>query len=82
MIVELLSRGCNNTEMYGVMGENLMRVIDKVDKVKEQMTDQIPSTAIWEKRTDLPARWGWPEQAYLPYDVREIVNVKLKLDEL
>jgi membrane dipeptidase len=64
------------------MGENLLRVMDEVDKVKEQMKDQLPSSAIWEKRTDLPANWGGPEQAYLPYEVRDIVNARVKHDEL
>lgn len=64
------------------MGENLMRVMDQVDVVKEQMKDELPSTAIWEKRKDLPANWGGPEQAYLPYEVREVVNSRPKHDEL
>lgn len=81
-IVELLSRGWNDTEIYGVMGENLMTVMDKVDRVKEDLASELPSTAIWEKRTDLPADWGGPEQAYLPYEVREVVNKRVKHDEL
>ncbi|KAE8445984.1 hypothetical protein EG329_012623 [Mollisiaceae sp. DMI_Dod_QoI] len=82
LIVELLSRGWNDTEIYGVMGENLMRVMDQVDRVKEQLKDDVPSTAIWEKRADLPANWGGPEQAYLPYEVRDLVNKRPKHDEL
>ena len=80
--MELLSRGWNDTEIYGVMGENLMRVMDKVDEVKEQLRDEFPSTAVWDKRTDLPADWGGPEQAYLPYEVRDLVNSRPKHDEL
>jgi len=64
------------------MGENLMRVMDQVDRVKEQMKDKLPSSAIWEKRTDLPANWGGPGQAYLPLEVRDVVNSRLKHDEL
>lgn len=64
------------------MGENLMRVMDEVDKVKEQMQDQLPSSPIWEKRTDLPADWGGPEQVYLPYELRGILNARAKHDEL
>jgi membrane dipeptidase len=59
-----------------------MRVMDEVDKVKEQLKDEVPSSAIWEKRTDLPADWGGPGQAYLPYEVRDIVNGRVKHDEL
>lgn len=82
LIVELLSRGWNDTEIRNVMGENLMRVMDQVDKVKFEMRDQLPSSAIWEKRTDLPANWGRPEQAYLPLEVRDLVNSRPKHDEL
>lgn len=59
-----------------------MRVMDQVDVVKEQMKNELPSTAIWEKRKDLPANWGGPGQAYLPYEVREVVNNRPKHDEL
>jgi len=81
-IVELLSRGWNDTEIRDVMGENLMRVMDKVDAAKDSMKDLLPSSAIWEKRTDLPANWGGPGQAYLPYEVRDLVNKRVKHDEL
>jgi membrane dipeptidase len=64
------------------MGENLMRVMDQVDEVKEQMKDKLPSSAIWEKRKDLPANWGGPGQAYLPIEVRDLVNSRPKHDEL
>jgi membrane dipeptidase len=64
------------------MGENLMRVMDQVDAIKEQMKDKLPSSAIWERRDDLPARWGGPEQAYLPYDVRDAVAKLAQHDEL
>lgn len=66
------------------MDENLMRVMDAVDAVKENMTDLLPSTAIWEKRTDLPAlSWGGPEQVYLPFEVRDAVAKLIPLhDEL
>ena len=59
-----------------------MRVMDQVDAVKQQMKDELPSTTIWEQRNDLPANWGGPEQAYLPYEVRDLVNERIKHDEL
>jgi membrane dipeptidase len=65
-----------------VMGENLMRVMDQVDEVKERMKDKLPSSAIWERRKDLPAVWGGPGQAYLPIEVRDLVNSRPKHDEL
>jgi membrane dipeptidase len=80
--VELLSRGWNDTEIYGVMGENLMRVMDAVDAIKEHMNDRLPSSAVWESRSDLPADWGGPGQTYLPIDVRDLVNNRRNHDEL
>lgn len=59
-----------------------MRVMDQVDAVKQQSKGELPSTAIWDKRADLPANWGGPEQAYLPYDVKDLVNQRIKHDEL
>jgi membrane dipeptidase len=64
------------------MGENLMRVMDEVDKVKSSMKTRLPSNAIWEKRNDLPANWGGPDLVYLPYDVQEVVKNRPKHDEL
>jgi membrane dipeptidase len=64
------------------MGENLMRVMDQVDAVAAQLKDELPSTAIWEQRTDLPAQWGGPGQAYWPYEVRDHVAAMVKHDEL
>jgi membrane dipeptidase len=59
-----------------------MRVMDEVDRVKERLKDQLPSTAVWHKRSDLPANWGGPEQVYLPYEVQDVVNKRVEHDEL
>lgn len=53
------------------MGGNILRVMDEVDAVRDAMAAELPSTAIWEKRTDLPANWGGPGEAFFPYEVRE-----------
>lgn len=82
-IVELLSRGWTDDEIRNVMGENLMRVMDAVVAVKEELKGELPSSAVYEKRTDLPAKWGGPGDAYLPLEVREVVKkLHMKHDEL
>ncbi|OAG43822.1 hypothetical protein AYO21_02049 [Fonsecaea monophora] len=85
IVAELLSRGWTPEEMKGVMGGNLMRIMDKVDEVSEKMRDQLPSSAIWEKRQDLPAtKWGGGGiQTYWPRDVKEAVErMTVRHDEL
>ena len=94
LVAELLRRGWSYSEVKGVMGENLMRIMDKVDAVAEELGgkggviaggglswdrkggSKEPSTAIWEKRTDLPAtQWGGggETETYWPKDVKEEV---------
>ena len=71
--------------MRGVMGGNLMRIMDKVDAVSESLKDNLPSSAIWEKRQDLPATsWGGGGvQTYWPPDVKAAVDkMYLRHDEL
>jgi len=59
-----------------------MRVMDEVDKVRDSLQAELPSSAIWEKRKDVPKAWGGPGNAYLPLDVQEIVKSRPKHDEL
>ena len=63
-----------------------MRIMDKVDAVSESLKGRRPSSAIWEKRTDLPAtRWGGGGgiDVYWPPDVKETVkNMRIRHDEL
>ena len=70
--------------MRGVLGGNLMRIMDKVDAVAEQMRDRFPSSAIWEARRDLPAtRWGGGGvDVYWPRDVKSAVQGMTVHDEL
>lgn len=65
----MLGRGWTDDELRDLMGGNLMRVMDEVDAVRDSLIDEIPSTAVWEKRTDLPASWGGRNNAYYPPDV-------------
>jgi membrane dipeptidase len=69
-IVEMIERGWTDDEVKDLIGRNVMRVMDEVDAVAESLKDQIPSAAIWEKRQDLPAKWGGEGDAYYPYAVR------------
>ncbi|KAL6245316.1 hypothetical protein RBB50_008091 [Rhinocladiella similis] len=84
LVAELLSRGWTEKETRDVMGRNLMRVMDEVDAVKEELAAEFPSTAIWEKRTDLPAEtWGGLGQAYFPSEVQSVIAEKYtRHDEL
>lgn len=54
----MLMREWSDDEVKDLMGRNLMRVMDEVDAVAAELQGQTPSTAIWEKRKDLPAQWG------------------------
>lgn len=68
----MLIRDWSDEEVEDLMGRNLMRVMDEVDAVSETLRSQTASTAIWEKRTDLPARWGGDGNMFYPYEVQDI----------
>ncbi|WVQ80942.1 hypothetical protein IAT38_003049 [Cryptococcus sp. DSM 104549] len=84
MIQELLYRGWTEPEIAGIMGGNLLRVMEEVEAVKMDLAHTSPSPEIYYKRTDLPAHeWGGPNMAYLAPDVRKIVVQQKRLkDEL
>lgn len=67
----MLARNWTDDEVKDLMGGNVMRVMDEVDAVRDTLVERLPSTAIWEKRSDLPANWGGPSEAFFPYEVRE-----------
>ena len=56
LIAEMIRRGWSDSEVIGLMGGNLMRVMDDVDEVARQMLAEgaKPSPAIFDGRTDLP----------------------------
>lgn len=56
LIAELIARNWSDEEIIGVMGGNLMRVMDDVDRVALKMKEEgcKASPAILEDRTDLP----------------------------
>ncbi|GAB7352369.1 hypothetical protein MBLNU459_g2806t2 [Dothideomycetes sp. NU459] len=82
IVAEMLSRGWSDEDIKDLMGENLLRVMDEVDAVSARMQDQLPSTAIWEERKDLPARWGGAGDAYFPHEVKAKQREILGHDEL
>jgi hypothetical protein len=47
-----------------------MRVMDKVDAISKQMKDTMASPVVYEKRTDLPAKWAGVGSVYWPYEVQ------------
>lgn len=83
-IAEMIARGWTDTEVKGLLGENLMRIMDMVDEVKDSLEDELPSTYIYEKRTDLPStHWGGgPAQPLYPKEVKEAISKMVKHDEL
>ena len=67
------------------MGRNLLRVMDEVDQVKADLQSKLPSSEVWEKRKDLPAKWGGPNDWYYPLEARKAINeahAQVKHDEL
>lgn len=71
LVTEMLVRGWSDTEVIGLMGGNIMRVMDHVDEVAAQMTGEHASAEVYDERTDLPAlsQPGW--QQYLPDSVKQ-----------
>lgn len=67
----MLKRGWSDDEVKDLMGLNFLRVMDEVDAVAAALRDEAPSTAIWEKRTDLPAEWGGENNFFYPQEVRD-----------
>jgi membrane dipeptidase len=71
--MELLARDWSDEDIRGLLSGNLLRIMDKADEVKAQMSNEEPSRAIYDKRCDLPAKWGGVGDAYLPTAVKEYI---------
>ncbi|WVQ79790.1 hypothetical protein IAT38_001890 [Cryptococcus sp. DSM 104549] len=83
LVAEFIRRGWTDTEIKGLLGGNLLRVMRAVEQAAQDSRHQLPSNAIYERRTDLPAfDWGGPNGAYLPEKVRQIVDSRRIRDEL
>jgi hypothetical protein len=44
--------------MAGLAGGNLLRVLDKAEAVALELRNERPNDEIYDKRPDLPMRWG------------------------
>lgn len=65
------------------MGGNILRVMSEVEEVARSLSHERPLHDIYENRKDFPAHsWGGPNLAYLPLDVKEIVQRGRFRDEL
>jgi len=67
------------------MGRNILRVMDEVQEIGGRLRagGTAASREIYDKRTDLPAfEWGGPNGAYLPADVKAVVDKSRVRDEL
>lgn len=80
----MLARGWSDLDVRGLIGGNLLRIMDKVDQVKIDLAHELPSSAVWDKRVDLPAsHWGGgPDQPYFPLEVRDLIGKNVYHDEL
>lgn len=76
LIAEMISRGWSDNEVIGLMGGNLLRVMDDVDKVAREMEMEgcKPSSAILEDRIDLPME----QDHELPKVVSKYLRAKTK----
>ncbi|SCZ90150.1 BZ3500_MvSof-1268-A1-R1_Chr1-3g01805 [Microbotryum saponariae] len=53
LLAELIERGWSDNEIRGLASENLLRVLEGVERVKHQMRHMQPENAIFEGRNDL-----------------------------
>ena len=76
LVAEMISRGWSDAEIIGLIGGNLMRVMDGVDRVAKEMPEagMKPSPAILEDRLDLPME----KDHELPHVVSKYLREKTK----
>ena len=76
LVAEMISRGWSDAEIIGLIGGNLMRVMDGVDRVAKEMAEagMKPSPAILEDRLDLPME----KDHELPHVVSKYLREKTK----
>lgn len=76
LIAEMISRNWSDAEIIGLLGGNMMRVMDDVDRVAKEMSQagMRPSPAILEDRRDLPME----KDHELPEVVSKYLRAKTK----
>lgn len=72
----MLSRGWTDSEVEGLLGGNILRILDGADRVRAEMATMPPSAAVLDARTDLPCDWGGEGGAYLASGVRDYLAKK------
>ena len=56
MIAELISRGWSDSEIVGLTGGNILRIIEKTEAVAYKLRHAPPETTIFSGRTDMERR--------------------------
>jgi len=76
LVAGMIARGWSDAEIIGLIGGNLMRVMDGVDRVAKEMAEagMKPSPAILEDRLDLPME----KDHELPHVVSKYLREKTK----
>lgn len=72
----MLRRGWADEDVEGLLGANVLRVLDGADRTKDEMATMPASAAVLESRPDLPCEWGGVGGAYLAKDVQEYLAAK------
>lgn len=57
-------------QLEGLIGGNLLRVMEASEVVKDELAAERASPAVYEKRRDMPVEWAGPQGEYLPQDVK------------
>jgi membrane dipeptidase len=76
----MLRRGWSDDDVAGLLGENVLRVLDGADRTAQEMATMPASAGVLDARTDLPCEWGGPGGAYLAKDVQ--AYLRRRRDEL
>lgn len=79
----MLRRGWKDDDIKGLLGANILRVLDGADRTRAEMATMPASAAVLETRPDLPCSWGGERNEYLAKDVQEYLAKKgSRRDEL
>lgn len=81
LIAEMFARGWTDEDVIGLMGGNIMRVMDEVDEIQKSLVNEEASSAVYEERQDLPAPWGGEDDTRFSEPVRAYLKEKRRLLE-
>ncbi|GMK56927.1 hypothetical protein CspeluHIS016_0307670 [Cutaneotrichosporon spelunceum] len=74
LVAEMLRRGWSDSDVVGLLGDNILRILDGADRTAKEMATMPASAAVLESRVDLPCQWGGPGNAYLAKEVQEYLK--------